>query len=491
MEKNTVTINKKLITTKKVLEVSGDIIVPDIKPDIVSIINTNGIPYIYKEDVGTGRVRFDGNIDSFVVYLADNGETRSIGASLSFSDSIENTLIKETSFSKQQIHLENIEAKVLNERKISIKANLKVTLDVFEKEEVEITSDFNELDGIEKLKETVTIKSIVGTNKIKTSIKEDISVDNSFSVAEILKTNVEIGNLENKISYNKVLAKADAEVKIVFLSEDGRIGVASSNIPVMSFIDVEKVTDGHECQVEYMIKNMVFKVNSKEMHSITCQIEFEVLCSVFENKTIDVIQDMYGIKNSLEFSKKEIEVPVFLEASNEKISISEKIQVEDILNVLDVNTHFRKVNSTKSGNMYNSECEASLDIFYEADNRNGLNIKSITIPFMIKQENDEEIDFEISNKQFTVSAENVNCNMDILLKNNRYSMKKISVIDNVECKDCDQEDDYKMFLYFVKPGDTIWNIAKRFKVCSDDIIAMNKIENKDKINVGDRLYIMR
>ena len=46
MEKNTVMINKKLAQTTKLLEVTGDIIVPDIKPDIVNIINTNGIPYI-------------------------------------------------------------------------------------------------------------------------------------------------------------------------------------------------------------------------------------------------------------------------------------------------------------------------------------------------------------------------------------------------------------------------------------------------------------
>jgi len=53
MERNTVTINRKTASNTKVVEVSGDIIVPDIKPDIVNIINTNGIAYIYKEDIST------------------------------------------------------------------------------------------------------------------------------------------------------------------------------------------------------------------------------------------------------------------------------------------------------------------------------------------------------------------------------------------------------------------------------------------------------
>lgn len=34
----------------KNIEVKGDIIVPDAKPDIVNVIGTNSNPYIYKEE---------------------------------------------------------------------------------------------------------------------------------------------------------------------------------------------------------------------------------------------------------------------------------------------------------------------------------------------------------------------------------------------------------------------------------------------------------
>ena len=94
MEKNVVVINKRVLSETKTIEVTGDIIVPDIKPDIVSIINTNGIGYVYKEEVNTGRVRLDGNLDTYIIYLADNGETRSIQNTLTFSESMESSNIK-------------------------------------------------------------------------------------------------------------------------------------------------------------------------------------------------------------------------------------------------------------------------------------------------------------------------------------------------------------------------------------------------------------
>ncbi len=491
MEKNAVIINKKVSKTVKILEVSGDIIVPDIKPDIAGIINANGVPYIYKEDIGLSKIKFDGNIESYIVYLADNGETRSIQTTLSFSDSIEDQEIKEGCFSKEQVILESIEAKILNERKISIKARLKIKIEIFEKAEIELASDFNEFENIEKLKETLVIKSLVGSNKVRTSAKEDIPVDNSYSVAEILKTHVEITNIENKISYNKVLAKADAKIKIVFLSEDGRIGMASSTLPVMSFIDIEKVADGHICDVTYSPRNMLFKVNGKDQHSISCQIEFEVTCFAYESKTIDVIQDMYGIKSEISFSKKEIMIPIDVEMKEEKISINERINIEDILNILDVSSKVRKVNSTKSGSYYNCECEAVLNIYYEANSRNGLNVKEVSFPFVVRLEEDDDIDFEIARKEFTVSNEIVSCDMEILVKKDSENLKNVSCIENVECKECIDDLDYKMCIYFVKPGDTVWEIAKEFKVCMKNIIAANNLEVPDRIKVGDRLYIMK
>lgn len=492
MDKNNVVVNKKIFSTTKSFEVTGDIIVPDIKPDIVSIINTNANSYIYKEEVTTGKVRFDGNVDTYIVYLADNGENRSIQTTLNFSESFQDSNIVESLMVKERVFVEMVEAKVLNERKISIKANLKLSSEAFEKDNVEIPSNFETDNDTQIQKETLQIKSIVGVNRVRTSIKEDIAVDNTIQIAEILKTDIEVTNIENKISYNKVLAKADSNIKIVYLAEDGKISIVESKIPIMSFIDIDKVTEQHICNVEYNIRNMLFKVNSSNMHSINCQVDFEVNCEVYESRTIDVIQDMYGIRKNIEFTKKEIQVELDVSAREEMVSLNERVQVEDILNIYDVGMMPRVISINKSGGMFNYECELNLDIFYEADNRNGLNVKNIKLPFMMKfEESSSNIEFNIVKKTFTVREENVDLDLQISAKQADNNMKNISIIENVVTKEDEEENDYKMFMYFVKQGDTIWNISKRFRVSMQEIIRLNALENPDRINVGDVLYIMR
>ena len=46
-----------------------------------------------------------------------------------------------------------------------------------------------------------------------------------------------------------------------------------------------------------------------------------------------------------------------------------------------------------------------------------------------------------------------------------------------------------MIIYFVKPGDTLGKIAKRFRSTVDDIARVNGIEDVNKILVGQQLYI--
>ena len=83
MEK--ININKRVVNKTNTFQVINDIIVPDIKPDIINIIATNGIPYIYKPDCENGRIKMDGSVDCYIVYLSVDGDTRSIQTTFSFS----------------------------------------------------------------------------------------------------------------------------------------------------------------------------------------------------------------------------------------------------------------------------------------------------------------------------------------------------------------------------------------------------------------------
>ena len=141
-----------------------------------------------------------------------------------------------------------------------------------------------------------------------------------------------------KISYNKILTKADAEVKIMYLTEDNRIGTITTNIPVIGFIDIQDVTEENICDVDYEIRNIVLKPNSAEEHSIYIEVEIGVVAVVYEEKQIELIQDLYSPTENLEFNQRNILAITEKNVSKNIKQIREKIVLENLgdKNIVDV-----------------------------------------------------------------------------------------------------------------------------------------------------------
>ena len=294
--KENLRVNKLVATKSEVILVEGDMIVPDSKPDILNTICTSGVVCIYKKEVLEGKIRVDGNIDTYIMYMSEDEQSkvRGLSTSLDFSESLQIANVEEGMNARVTTKLKNIEAKVINGRKIGIKAAIEVEIKVYSVEDIDIVNDIANSEGIQMLKESLRVNSLVGTGENKIFAKDTININNTDNLAEILKANINIGNRDVKISYNKILTKADAEVKIMYLTEDNRIGTITTNIPVIGFIDIQDVTEENICDVDYEIRNIVLKPNSAEEHSIYIEVEIGVMAIVYEEKQIELIQDLYS-----------------------------------------------------------------------------------------------------------------------------------------------------------------------------------------------------
>ena len=69
--------------------------------------------------------------------------------------------------------------------------------------------------------------------------------------------------------------------------------------------------------------------------------------------------------------------------------------------------------------------------------------------------------------------------------------EKINVIDNIDIEEKRNCNQYSMVIYFVKPKDTLWEIAKKFDSTIEEIAKVNEIEDIDMITPGMQLFIPR
>ena len=220
--KETLSINKVVGRKTFQITVTGDSIIPDVKPDILSEIATSGNVCVYKKEILENKIRLDGNVNIYLMYLAD-GETEGIRA---FNTSIDFTEILDFAGVDGQMNLDEkviikkIECKILNGRKVSFKIMLEVEANVFMNEREQMIKEIMGVDDLQTQVVSLKINSLIGQNLAKASAKETITVDSTDNVAEILAVSFNLINKDTKVSYNKVLAKADVAVKIIYLTDE-------------------------------------------------------------------------------------------------------------------------------------------------------------------------------------------------------------------------------------------------------------------------------
>lgn len=497
--KETLNVNKVICEKKEVINIQGDMIVPDSKPDILNTITTNGIPCIYKKEIMEGKIRIDGNIMTYIMYLADGNtdNIRGLNTGLDFSETI-NIPELEMGMDVELIPtVKFIECRVLNGRKIAIKVTLELSMKIYSKEAIEIITDIGDED-IQILSKTIKVNSLLGNGLTKVFSKENISIPNTDNLAEILSIQIALVDKDIKISYNKVLAKSEIEVKMAYLTEEGNICKTQTRLPLVGFIDMPNVKEENICETSYMIRNVMIKPNSIEEHSVYIEMEVEISCMVYEEKEIKTIQDMYCPGKKMDFKKIMVNTITNKESKRNTCNIREKVNVPGIENgtIVDVvvNPIINKENKLNGKIVYEGEVE--LNFIFTDNSVVGINTKKVTVPFEqtvdgILENCKIETNTEVNSQEFINQLGTVNSNLDLNFETNSYRTTAIPVINDIVVEEQDDLEDYSVIIYVAKQGDTLWKIAKRFGSTVDDIVRVNGIEKPDKLNVGEKIYIPR
>ena len=496
-------MNQKLGHKMQNILIEGDIIVTDVKPDILNTINTSGNIVIYKKEVMDGKVRIDGSIHLHIMYLADNEENsiRGLNAEVDFTEIIEfpeaqNGMLLETDFD-----LKSIECKVLNGRKINTKSLIEIELKLYANNKFEVIKEIKDIDNMQFLKRNLEINSLIGEGTQKTVIKDTINLDNAVQVAEILKANIDIVNKDIKLSYNKVLAKADAEIKLIYLTEDNEIKVTTASLPVMGFIDIQNIDDGMICDINYEIKNIIIKPNNQDDHSIYVELEIELTGKAFEVKMIDVIDDLYSPSIPLSFTSNKIKACQQVFNLRDTCTTKEKLNIKELEGnkVCDVSCKPHITSKKVIQNKIVFEGVINVDLLYTSEDSIALANKLIEVP----------VHFEIDNKDVNLDV-NIDINVEtknfdfIILPNGEIDLKvetlflvnvsrdiEVNIIDEITASETRADEDYGLIIYYTKRGDSLWEIAKKFNSTIDDIAKENNIENPYNhiLKVGEQLFI--
>ena len=165
LKKEDIVLNKKVAVKKIMVPVETDIIVPDSKPDIERVLQVDAGCRAENPEIQDERVLLPLTVNFQIMYMPEGGEVRGISSTAQMTDVAEVKNVSKDMRSACVTEVENVSYKLLNGRKISVKAEVAVKLSVFDEKSCEMLCSA-EAEGIEiKTKPISYIKSDVSFTK--------------------------------------------------------------------------------------------------------------------------------------------------------------------------------------------------------------------------------------------------------------------------------------------------------------------------------------
>lgn len=482
----------------------GEAIVPDTKPDILKILQVDADACITDRYIENGRLYLCGRVDYKVLYIPDsNGERiKSILTSMEFRQAADSGGAEPDDGIFAYAAIERVEFNAVNSRKIRLRAIVHIDYEVCRAAETEICVGVDNSDA-ECRFEYVEFENAVNLSNHEFTVKESVEVPSGqSSVAEILKTDVRIFDTEYKTVTGKVIVKGNIAICVLYTDDESDIKFIESELPFTEVLDADGVGEETVCDIDYSVVNVMCDAepdSDGDMRIISVDADICASLRGTETKTEEVLCDCFipYEQTSCETEKLSVFSTVYRPCAQstirEIIEISKN--VPGVSGVYNVVTQAEITKTQLNGSRLLCEGRIEAYVLYLTDSAESpiYSIKKdIPFSFMIECEGvagDEEIRLKASVNHSGYSlnpTSGIELRCLVLLEGKLLKEKEFLNITSVSSSKSPER--RGIFIYFVKDGDEVWDVAKRYAVPCEKIIKYNNIDDS-LIAAGTKLFI--
>ncbi|MCL2851745.1 MAG: DUF3794 domain-containing protein [Defluviitaleaceae bacterium] len=500
-------------TTQVLLE--GDIIVPDVKPDMSVILQSDAKVGIDRFEVSNDRVSFMGRLEISILYLGRGSSkpVHSMSLSTPIDDFINIDGVTREMWVEVAAELTNVDYKMLNDRKISYRAVADVSVSCERTEEHEVVVNISDIPANQLLKTSLAINRRVENRTDRISVGESFIIPvGKPNIGGILQTYATLGRQDVRVSSGKVTINGELVVTNLYSEqEEGRlIEIVENELPFSGVLEVDAAREDMIADVSLTVQHISAQVaqdSDGEDRVIDVDVTLAVVAKIHSVENLDVLEDAYCINKELDISKTPIKYPKLISRNKNQCPFKEVVQLPSdappMLSILRVSGKPTIDDCKVMDDKVVVEGIIAADILYVAENDDVPLFSHKTIlPF--RQLIDTKGSSPGMNIIMDLSNDHVGFNM---LSTSEVELRfllsfGIQVVDERQCNmitDISFSDIEpaklgsmaSMVLYVVQKDDTLWNIAKKYNTSIDGLLHLNELENPKALEQGQKLLLLR
>ena len=511
-----ITLNSRGAGENMQVLTEGDMIVPDVNPDIYQMFKNDEEVIIDRVKAEKGRINFSGRIVSSVLYYGRKTDRPISFMKTEFpiEDYISADGVTEETDADIMAEMIHSEYRMINDRKVNarfvcgIKASWTNSMDV------------NAVVSVKGENALQTKNATLSTGTVRERMTEEFVIRDELklppgkaSIAEIIDADVKICNREMRMTGSGAQLKGDFKIWVMYIGDEENYPVESMEftLPFNGNIEMQGVSDNAVSMARMMpvsLKTDVAADSNGEARVIDTEITVGTNVKVFEETKTEVLEDAYSLASPVEIDIFDTRCVELIGKNRAQGMFRGTVQTVNgqpaIMQIIKVWGNGGKARVTAGENAVTAEGTANVKVMYIAkDDNMPINIIESAIPYS------QEIEINGVTPSSIVDAlvETEDINFSLVSENEvdvRLTMSfDVAACTNKACTiitDIRESEDTKdiplkggAVIYTVKKGDMLWNIAKKYHTTVADIYELNKdkIEDPDLIYPGQRFLIIK
>lgn len=495
------------------ITLDDDVILNDTKPDIDRIINEKGTVLIDEIRPNKDKVTISGNLTFDILYFNDeNKSIHNMSGSIPFKEYINMDNVSEMDDLRLKWEIDDLAIRIVNSRKISIRAIINFILKTALCNELDVITDIVGDNNIYTSKEDISFINLLINKKDSMRIKEEIPLEkNKPDIMEILWKNINVRNTEVRPTTDLLKIKGEMEVFILYKGDGDELVTEwqESVIPYSAEVEIPGIDENVIPIINFKTANSILDAKpdqNGEIRLIQVDLLSELEIKIYSEEQTRIVNDIYSTSSNI--------IPKYENAEYEELLVNNSVRTKFDGVVKHNNSEFGilqficakgepKIDdiSNEDGMIKIEGAIISQIMYITKDDLHPACTIRAEIPFAINVEAEEEqkdmiIDVDAFVDQIyasVVDEDHIGVRGTISANIFIRKRKSVNMITSISKEPYNADELSKIAGitgYVVQKNDTLWQIAKKYHSSVENIKKINNLQSEN-ISCGDRIIVMK
>ena len=511
LKKESVNLNEVLKSQYGQTVIESDIIVPDVKPDILKVLDVGGIVSVTGKSVQQDKIIIQGTVRLTVLYAPDGevlGNVKTMTTTQMFTHMVDAGSSKPNLNISAEAEVVSVSHALLNSRKLSIKTNVGVNVKATAGCVIDVATGLDCDHPVETKTSAIRACNALDETERDILLKSQLTIPaGKPACSEMLKADPVIRPREVKMLENKVMIKGEVCLYSLYAANDEECGIhfMEHEVPFNEFLEVDGVNEFMDADIDYNLKECFYEMQEDsdgDMRILNVEIVLSVMVKPTEIVELTCIEDAYSLAGELSLTKETYGIEQLVNKTNTPITHRDTCTLDDSLpavsQIYSVLTAPNVTNvSIENKNIVVEGMVQSKFLYLSADEASPLCAYTHDSPFVHTIDAgfiDEDC---VCDAKISVEHVSYNITLDreieirLIIGLTVKTMKKsqaVIITDMELCESAEIDPHPSIVIYFVQKNDSLWSIAKHYKTTAASIKQHNNLES-DTLKIGQQLMI--